>query len=93
MQLIQQLSQIALASAEELTGEILRIPYKTVAKSSNMELILSINGITKRYEFSPEGNSENTRELNAQLILKKVDMAQTGPGQYLKTKLIPPWRF
>ena len=66
---------IALASAEELTGEILRIPYKTVAKSSNMELILSINGITKRYEFSPEGNSENTRELNA-----PIDFEEGGYG-------------
>ncbi|MDP8220961.1 MAG: T9SS type A sorting domain-containing protein [Candidatus Stygibacter frigidus] len=66
---------IALASAEELTGEILRIPYKAVAKNSNVELVLSINGITKRYDFSPEGNSGNTRELNA-----PIDFEEGGYG-------------
>jgi Secretion system C-terminal sorting domain/Dockerin type I domain len=51
---------IALASAEELSGEILRIPYKKMAKNSNVELLFSINGVAKNYEFDPG----STREFN-----------------------------
>ncbi|MCF7910955.1 MAG: T9SS type A sorting domain-containing protein [Candidatus Cloacimonetes bacterium] len=53
---------IALASAEEMSGEILRIPFKSVSKSSNIELLLNINGNEKRYNLTP--NSGATREFN-----------------------------
>ncbi|MCF7919400.1 MAG: T9SS type A sorting domain-containing protein [Candidatus Cloacimonetes bacterium] len=62
----QEEFSVALASPEIISGEMLRIPYNTTARSSKLEFTITVNGVEQHYKFSnADLQSGNTRELHA----------------------------